>query len=442
MSAKAIQRAKLNPDSAEFAGLDHEIEDLVAAHEEIEAEIRAASPAYAALTHPRPLSLTEIQALLDPGTLLLEYALGAEHSSVWAVTPSGLHTYELPPRVVIEAAARDFRRTLPDIANPRSFEDASAKLGAMLLDPVAAELGTKRLVVVSDAALQAAVPFAALASLDAPLGRPHPLVVDHEIVQETSASVVAALRLGIAGPTPAPGLVAVLADPVVSAGDGRLTAPGKAPTAVAPNLMPEAVRAVTPNGVLERLPNTRVEANDILKLVPPSRSFAKFGFDATKQAAEDPGLARYRIVLFATHGLLDPREPALSGLVFSLFAPDGTPRDGYLRLNDVFNLTLPVDLVVLSACESGQGKVVGGEGLVGITRGFLYAGAERLVVSLWEVNDRAAARLMAKFYRAVLASDHVRPAAALRRAQIAMIREGKWRHPWYWAPFIIQGEWR
>jgi CHAT domain-containing protein len=108
----------------------------------------------------------------------------------------------------------------------------------------------------------------------------------------------------------------------------------------------------------------------------------------------------------------------------------------------VFNLTLPVDLVVLSACESGQGKVVGGEGLVGITRGFLYAGAERLVVSLWEVNDRAAARLMAKFYRAVLGSDHVRPAAALRRAQIAMIREGKWRHPWYWAPFIIQGEWR
>jgi CHAT domain-containing protein len=195
----------------------------------------------------------------------------------------------------------------------------------MLLNPVAAELGTKRLVVVSDAALQAAVPFAALASPDAPLGRPHPLVVDHEIVQETSASVVAALRLGTAGPTPAPGLVAVLADPVVSAGDGRLTAPGKAPTAAAPNLMPEAVRAVTPNGVLERLPNTRVEANDILKLVPPSRSFAKFGFDATKQAAEDPGLARYRIVHFATHGLLDPREPALSGLVFSLFAPDGTP---------------------------------------------------------------------------------------------------------------------
>jgi CHAT domain-containing protein len=128
--------------------------------------------------------------------------------------------------------------------------------------------------------------------------------------------------------------------------------------------------------------------------------------------------------------------------VFSQFKPDGAPEDGYLRLNDVFNLTLPVELVVLSACESGQGKLVGGEGLVGLTNGFLYAGAASLTVSLWKVDDRATATLMAGFYRAMLQRDHLRPAAALRQAQLAMIRDRKWSHPRYWAPFIVEGDWR
>jgi CHAT domain-containing protein len=128
--------------------------------------------------------------------------------------------------------------------------------------------------------------------------------------------------------------------------------------------------------------------------------------------------------------------------VFSLFKPDGTPQDGYLRLNDVFNLALPVQLVVLSACQSGQGKLVGGEGLVGLTDGFLYAGAASLAVSLWKVDDRATATLMAGFYGGMLQRRHLRPAAALRQAQLAMIRGGKWSHPAYWAAFIVEGEWR
>jgi CHAT domain-containing protein/Tfp pilus assembly protein PilF len=445
LSAKAVQQAKLaanGPPGPEFTDLDHEIEDLISAHDKVMAEIRAASPSYAALTQPEPLSLQQVQRLLDPDTLLLEYSLAGEHSYVWVVTSVALHTYQLPRREIVEAAARDLQRVLPDVANPQSLDAASAKLGTMLLGPVAAQLGTKRLVVVSDPVLQAAVPFALLADPNAPKGRPRPLIVDHEIVQEPSASVVVALRQGAAGRVPPAGIVAVLADPVFSANDPRLVSDSKGSAADTSSVVGESTRSVTGNNELERLPYTRVEARSILALAAPGRSFSRFGFDATKEVAENPQLASYRIVHFATHGLLNQRNPGLSGLVFSQIRPDGTPEDGYLRLNDVFNLTLPVALVVLSACDSAQGKLVGGEGLVGLTNGFLYAGAASLTVSLWNVNDRATAALMAGFYREMLQRDHRRPAAALRLAQLGMIRDRRWGHPWYWAPFIIEGEWR
>jgi len=442
LSAKAVQQAKLPSDSPEFAELDHQITELIAAYEQREAAIRTASPAYAALTQPQALNLTQIQHLLEPGTLLLEYALGKERSYVWAVTQSELNTYELPSRAVIEAAVLDFHNAIPEVANPQNFDRASARLSAMLLKPVAHELGRKRLVVVSDAALQAAVPFAALVSPSAPPGAMSPLVVDHEIIQEPSASIVAALRAGMADRLPPQGLVAVLADPVVSADDPRLLADKRNLGEARTSIVAEISRSVTSGSELERLPNSSIEARSILALIPKSRALSHFGFDASKAHAENPALGNYRIVHFATHGLLNQRNPELSGLVFSLFKPDGTSDDGYLRLGDVFNLSLPVDLVVLSACESGQGKVVGGEGLVGLTRGFFYAGAGRLVVSLRDVDDLATAVLMKEFYRQMLGRENLRPPAALRHAQIAMINSGRWKHPAYWAPFIAEGEWR
>ena len=140
--------------------------------------------------------------------------------------------------------------------------------------------------------------------------------------------------------------------------------------------------------------------------------------------------------------MFDSTRPELSGLVLSLYDEDRRPVDGFLRLNEIFNLRLPVQVVVLSACESGQGKQVKGEGLVGLTRGFMYAGAASLVVSLWEVDDAATTELMIRFYRGLLGIDHLRPAAALRAAESSMMKEGKWGHPYYWAPFIIEGEWR
>jgi CHAT domain-containing protein len=119
----------------------------------------------------------------------------------------------------------------------------------------------------------------------------------------------------------------------------------------------------------------------------------------------------------------------------------GKPQDGFLRANDIYNLKLPAELVVLSACQTGLGKEIKGEGLVGLTRGFMYAGAARVVVSLWNVNDKATSELMVKFYEKMI-KQGARPAAALRAAQVEMRRQKAWQSPYYWAAFTLQGEWR
>ena len=152
-------------------------------------------------------------------------------------------------------------------------------------------------------------------------------------------------------------------------------------------------------------------------------------------------MGAYRIVHFATHGVLNTQRPALSGLVLSLLDPAGRRQDGFLRLHDVYNLQLAADLVVLSGCQTALGKEVGGEGLVGLTRGFLYAGADRVVASLWQVDDESTAELMKRFYRAML-RDGRRPAEALRAAQLELAADRRWSAPFYWAGFVLQGEWR
>jgi len=119
----------------------------------------------------------------------------------------------------------------------------------------------------------------------------------------------------------------------------------------------------------------------------------------------------------------------------------GRPRDGYLRPRDVYGLDLDAELVVLSGCRTALGREVRGEGLLGLTRGFLYAGAARVVASLWWVDDRATAELMARFYRGLWA-ERRRPADALRRARLALAAERRFRDPFYWGPFVLQGDWR
>jgi len=165
------------------------------------------------------------------------------------------------------------------------------------------------------------------------------------------------------------------------------------------------------------------------------------GFAAHREAVLDGRFSRHRILHLATHGVIDTQQPELSGLVLSRFDASGRPRDGLLLLPDVFDLELSADLVVLSGCRTALGPHVRGEGLVGLVQGFLYAGAPRVLASLWSVQDRATAEWMRAFYDGLL-RDGLRPAAAARAAQRRMRRQPGWETPYHWAGFVLQGEWR
>ena len=174
---------------------------------------------------------------------------------------------------------------------------------------------------------------------------------------------------------------------------------------------------------------------------PASERLQALDFAADRQLALSGKLGEYRILHFATHGLLNNKTPALSGLVFSLVDEEGQPRNGFLRLHEIYNLKLNADLVVLSGCQTALGQEISGEGLIGLTRGFMYAGAPRVVASLWKVNDQATSNLMKLFYKRML-NDGMSPAAALRAAQMAMWKAEPNAIPYRWGAFILQGDWR
>jgi CHAT domain-containing protein len=191
-----------------------------------------------------------------------------------------------------------------------------------------------------------------------------------------------------------------------------------------------------------RLLGSRREAMSILELAPADRRRLAIDFAASRGTATGGELGRYRIVHFATHGVLDDVFPELSGIVLSLVDERGAEQDGFLRLHEIADLELAPELVVLSACQTALGKEVAGEGLLGFNRAFMYAGAPRVVSTLWRVDDRATAELMRRFYVAMFAAPRLSPAAALRAAQLSLAGEPRWRSPYYWSGFVLQGEWR
>jgi CHAT domain-containing protein len=154
------------------------------------------------------------------------------------------------------------------------------------------------------------------------------------------------------------------------------------------------------------------------------------------KSVQDASAACGRELYFAVHGLISERQPQYSGLVLTL--DDDPKEDGLLQVYEIFNLKLNADLVVLSACKTGLGKEVKGEGLIGLTRAFMYAGARSLVVSLWQVADPSTAELMVKFYGQLDGTSD--KAEALRQAKLKVIQANRYAHPFYWAPFILVGE--
>jgi CHAT domain-containing protein len=333
---------------------------------------------------------------------------------------------------------------------------AASALYKAAVEPAAGLIGDKRLLVVADGALNY-VPFEALVTSPASsdfASAPY-LIKTNEIVYSPSASVIGAIRQQTT--KPAGRTVLIVADPVFNSNDDRARGSAATPaasetrglglaSAVTDVAGQDAANSSANAGMqglpLARLIGTRTEADQISKLVKTAGGQADVWLDlnASEENIETREVSKYRVIHIATHGLLDADRPQFTGVVLSLIGNKNA--DGFLRTDEVFNLRLGAPLVMLSACETGLGKEKRGEGVMGLTRAFLYAGAPTVGVSLWSVADKSTAELMTDFYKRLLASDTASSSTAMRDAQLAMITGKKYSAPFYWAPFVLVGDWR
>jgi len=472
--------------------LEAELETLAADYDSIENQIRSNSPRYSALTAPQPLTIAEVQQkVLDEKTVLLEYNLSDEQSYLWAATQSGVSLYKLPARATVNQQAQDFRAQLippkhqtnivgidvaantqrglglssaPVTEGAPIFANTSNALYKTIVEPAALVIGNKRLLVVADGSLNY-VPFEALVTArgGASYATLPYLVKSHEIIYAPSASVVAVVRQMNKRSTEKG--VLIVADPVFNSSDPR--AKSSASSAMTAGATPTVAAATNSDGVargielasavsdvageqsapqgksfdLARLSGTRTEATRIAQMARASGTPPDvwLDLDANEEAVMSHDLKKYRVIHIATHGLLDAERPQFTGLVFSLVG--NKTSDGFLRSDEVFNLSFNGPLVMLSACETGLGKEKRGEGIIGLTRAFMYAGAPTVGVSLWSVADQSTADLMTNFYKRLLAAPDVSPSTAMRAAQMDMIVSKRYSAPFYWAPFVLVGDW-
>jgi CHAT domain-containing protein/Tfp pilus assembly protein PilF len=419
-------------DAGDAKAIEDEITRLAREYDDLQARIRIRAGGSATSLEPRLLAITDVQRqALDQDTALFEFALGSRHSYLWAITSGTFTSSELPPRAEVESLARQAYEQLK--RRGPGAEAAVEALSRVLLDPVRRIVTAhRRLLVVGDGALQY-IPFAALR-----LGSGDLLGSRVEVVVLPSASTLAVLRQERERRREGAPTAVIFADPVFSADDPRVNRTASTSTGARPRAL---TRALEDLGVaLERLPATRAEANTVAALVRKGGALKMLGFEASRPNVLSADLTRYRVLHFATHGLLNSRHPELSGLVLSLFDREGRPQDGFLAAHEIYGMKLEADLVVLSACETALGTEIRGEGLIGLARAFMYAGAPRVVASLWRVPDTATAELMKRFYRAMLV-EGLRAAAALHRAQESLRQDPRWAHPYYWAGFTIHGDW-
>jgi CHAT domain-containing protein len=408
----------------------------------LETELRRTSSARGDLVYLDPLTADQMQReIADSQTILLQYSFGEKRSFVWVVTPKAIHGIELADRGTIEAAAARVRQKLQAFREPSgahwASDDDLLTLSRHVLQPVAPYLDAARILVAVDGALQY-IPFAVLPLETA--GRTEPLIAKREVVAVPSMSVLHAQRQR-EWPGEPTKTVAIFADPIMERDDPRLLAQAGNPTAAVTEPTDLLMRSSFAGKQFARLPAAGEEARAIAGLVPEGLRLVLTGVDASRSRLLGADLDQYRYIHFATHGLVDARYPALSSLLLTQFDGAGHPQDGYLRQRDIYNLDLNADLVVLSACDTALGRDIRGEGLIGMTQAFMFAGARSLVVSLWKVDDAATEELMARFYEGLLA-DGLRPAQALRQAQLSLAQERRYGHPFFWSGFVLTGEWR
>lgn len=392
----------------------------------VRGQIRAQNPRYAELAHPpTPTPEALLQLLHERGVVADSWWLAEPHSYRWRITADGVSATVLPGRSTIEQAARRLRErvaTAPVAATAQPIERIAVDEAAHDADIDTAARVLATLLALPDAtddALQVTIPDGALAWVSFALLEPD---AGRGRVYLPALSALAGIRATARGG--ALDAVAIIADPVVRADDPRLPQTG-APATGAPTLLPYARR----------------EARALLALADRGASRWIDGFDASRQTLAALPWARYGTVHFATHAHLDVVRPELSAVVLSAYAADGTAQDGVLRADDLYTLDVPVDLVVLGACDGASGPLQGAEGPFSLARAFFHAGARRVLASLWAVDDRAGSALMGHFYEGLLRQG-LPPPQALERAQRKLRAEPRWSAPYYWAGYVLQGDWR
>jgi len=447
LQTQSIQlKSAQKPDAARIADLQKEIEKADDERERLESEIRRTNPRYANLKYPATFDLAQTQATLDEKTVLLEYQSGADASFLFAVGKNEFQVARLPNEKALRRSIETLRRSVstPTRVGLANYLAEGRELYKSLLAPVEKLLKSKTKIVVSaDGALNY-LPFEVLLTNDATSASfdklPY-LVRDFEISYTPSASVLANLKSADDAAKPPKAFLA-------------FAAPDYAANRANQNL----VSQTTPAGSAENrslnltdLRNAKIEAERIASLFPAGQAAVFTGAQATEDRAKtNELLSQYRYLHFAVHGLIDEEQPQFSSLVLSLPKTDDQPEsgnpkskieeDGLLQTPEIFNLRMRADLVTLSACETGLGQELRGEGIVGLTRAFFYAGTRSVLVSLWKVDDASTAELMTDFYELLRKNGERDKAAALRQAQLKLIAGNRFSHPYYWAAFILQGK--
>ncbi len=401
----------------------------------LEARLRREDPRYASVLHPEPLTLTGLaRTVLRPGELFLDYALGDSASYLWAVSPVASRFVRLPARDEVTRQAEALLPLLADYnltgGDPAWFAPQARALAVTLLGPVQDLVDrAERLVISPDGALHY-LPFEVLLTDDrgGTACRDLPYLIRSKVVSVTpSASVLARVRSR--NPAPAQGPWLLVGDPILVRGNEA-------------DMFAHAAGAAD----LPPLPYASAEMAALAGLAPSGGSTILRRTEATvRNLRKAGGRESYAQVHFATHGLLNESRPRYSGLVLSPDPEDGST--GFLSVSDVFGLGLECDQVVLAACATGLGRHVGGEGLVGLTRSFMFAGARSVVASLWHVSGEATALVMEAYYSRLAGGERDR-ALALALVKRAMIegRAGELTgsldtaHPAFWAGFVLSGE--
>ena len=433
----------------ELTALDTELAQLERQYDEVVQTLGSQVPAYLGLQQATSWNLGRIQeqVVVDDETVLVEFSIGTDRSYAWAVTRNDIESYELPSEAEITEATQKVYALLsesPKAETEAELLKATDHLSKLILSPLAASLNKRRIIVVADDVLNY-IPFQILPKTS---GQPERLIDGHEIINAPSASILGELRHEVARRQPAAKVLAAFGSPVFASNYSQ--SKGSDAGALLAEVRPETNRwrhalrdievegdTIDPTNIQPLFYTTR-ELSNLRELVG-NEILMMTGFDATREKLTNTDLSQYAILHFATHGVLDPRRPENSGLFLSMVNRDGQPQDGFIALQDIYGLNARVELVVLSACRTGLGKDVKGEGLIGLTRGFMYAGASSAVASLWSVDDEATAELMKHFYANML-QHKMLPAAALREAQNKIRQDPRWSSPYYWAAFTFQGD--